>query len=342
MLYASCSTEIDMNGPKKETIVTYAILDASKPTQYIKVNRAFLGEGNSLEYAKIPDSTLFPYLLKMKVEIIDANNKVIKVYDNYTNFNIDTAMIYKEGTDFFSGLQQYYKFDLSPTKETTSDDTLYLSSDYRYKLYIEDPVKNTSCESEISGLSKITLESPSTNAISGYPLIGLISDNTSLITMSSSKNAKIYEVKFIFYYSEENINAPSTNVKKTVTWKLGSVVAEKMTSGQKIELSYIPSSFYYFLGRSLKKDDNLKRFADKLQIVITYADENLYIYTDLTSPSNSIIQERPLFTNISNGIGLFACKASYKRFFRLNARSKDSLYYGRYTKDLNFTNQFEK
>ena len=341
MSYTSCSTDIDMNGPKKETIVTYAILDASKPTQYIKVNRAFLGEGNALEYAQIPDSTLFPYLLKMKVEIIDASNNVIKVYDNYTNFNIDTAMIYKDGTEFFSGLQQYYKFDLSPA-ETTPTDTLYLSSNYTYKLYIEDPVKNVSCESEISGLSIITLESPSTNTISGYPQIGLVSDNSSLIKLRSSKNAKIYEVKFIFYYSEENINDPSTNVKKTATWKIGSAVAEKTDITQNIELSYIPSSFYYILGQSIKKDDNLKRFADKLQIVITYADENLYIYTDLTSPSNSIIQERPLFTNISNGIGLFASKASYKRFFILNARSKDSLYNGRYTKELNFTNQFGK
>ena len=48
-----------MIGDFKETAVVYGLLDQSDSVHYVKINRAFIGPGNSLEFAQIPDSNYF-------------------------------------------------------------------------------------------------------------------------------------------------------------------------------------------------------------------------------------------------------------------------------------------
>jgi hypothetical protein len=42
--------------------------------------------------------------------------------------------------------------------------------------------------------------------------------------------------------------------------------------------------------------------------IFSVASDDLNTYMDVTEPSQSIIQERPSFSNIYNGIGLFASR----------------------------------
>ncbi len=53
MCFSACSTKLDVTGNYKETMVVYGLLDQSQPKQYIKVNKAFLGEGNAFSYAQV-------------------------------------------------------------------------------------------------------------------------------------------------------------------------------------------------------------------------------------------------------------------------------------------------
>ena len=46
---------------------------------------------------------------------------------------------------------------------------------------------------------------------------------------------------------------------------------------------------------------------------------------EVNEPSSSIIQERPEYTNIVNGIGLFSCRYNKKRSYYLHPISEEIL-----------------
>ena len=58
----SCKEEIELDGDFIETAVVYTLLDVSETTHIMKITRAFIGPGNSYDFAQIPDSSYFPNL----------------------------------------------------------------------------------------------------------------------------------------------------------------------------------------------------------------------------------------------------------------------------------------
>ena len=56
MLFMACETDFEVNANWKEVMVVYGLLDQSKQQQYIKINKAYLGEGDALQMASVSDS----------------------------------------------------------------------------------------------------------------------------------------------------------------------------------------------------------------------------------------------------------------------------------------------
>ena len=46
ILFSSCETDFNVNADWEEVMVVYGLLDQSQDKQYIRVNKAFLGDGN--------------------------------------------------------------------------------------------------------------------------------------------------------------------------------------------------------------------------------------------------------------------------------------------------------
>jgi len=53
---ASCETDLDINADWEEITIVYGILNPNDSIQYIKINKAFLGQGDPYEFAKVSDS----------------------------------------------------------------------------------------------------------------------------------------------------------------------------------------------------------------------------------------------------------------------------------------------
>ena len=75
LIFSSCSTDFDLNAPYETIPVVYGLLDQSKDTQFVKINRSFLGYGNNVDYAAINDCTHF--------ENVVARNKKYKFQMEY-------------------------------------------------------------------------------------------------------------------------------------------------------------------------------------------------------------------------------------------------------------------
>ena len=67
-------------------------------------------------------------------------------------------------------------------------------------------------------------------------------------------------------------------------------------------------SFFNFLSMELTKDDSKVRYFNGIDLVMTVGSEELDTYIKLNKPITGIVQERPQFTNINNGIGLFSSR----------------------------------
>ncbi|MBU1721001.1 MAG: hypothetical protein KKA07_18185, partial [Bacteroidetes bacterium] len=57
----SCETDFDVTADYKDITIVYGLLSQNDTVQYIRINRAFLGDGNALEMAAIPDSSYYPF-----------------------------------------------------------------------------------------------------------------------------------------------------------------------------------------------------------------------------------------------------------------------------------------
>jgi hypothetical protein len=91
------------------------------------------------------------------------------------------------------------------------------------------------------------------------------------------------------------------------------------------------------LNREIPYDPSVTRAVRKIMYVFTVGSDDLNTYMEVTEPSTTIVQERPTFSNIENGIGLFASRT--KRFvgpFRLGQETVDNIRTNPLTKDLGF------
>ena len=67
-VFSSCETDFDTIAEWKDITVVYGLLDQKNSVQYIKINKAFLGDGNALVYAQEPDSSNYGFPLTVLVE----------------------------------------------------------------------------------------------------------------------------------------------------------------------------------------------------------------------------------------------------------------------------------
>ena len=68
LIFSSCETDFDVNAQWHEIMVVYGLLDQSQSRQYIRVNKAYLGEGDAFQMGSISDSINFPdSILEVKI-----------------------------------------------------------------------------------------------------------------------------------------------------------------------------------------------------------------------------------------------------------------------------------
>jgi hypothetical protein len=67
--------------------------------------------------------------------------------------------------------------------------------------------------------------------------------------------------------------------------------------------------FFDFLSSNLS-NNTAKQFLN-LDLVMTVGTDDLKTYINVNKPFSGIVQERPAFSNIDNGIGLFSSRYTY-------------------------------
>lgn len=325
-LFSACSTDFDVTGDWKETIVVYGLLDQAQPKQYIKINKAFLGQGNAFDYAQVKDSVQFVNSMNVTLHRI-KNGVDIATY----TLSPDNTMPKNPGT-FYGPDQEHAIYSMPSTGANA------LNPDSEYKLVIKNNDTGKEATSQTVLVSDFgAFSSPSASAPS-FSLVSPSNDNYKFtVKFNSALNARVYQMVLRLHYVDSTTTG---NVVDSLDWVSPQQTTSGLGGGQVMDFGFVGQDYMRFIGGALSDYPNLvKRTPGKVDIIIIAAADELNTFINVNRPSTGIIQEKPEYTNITNGLGIFSARYYKAPFARtMNAATLDSLSGGRYTCRLKFTN----
>jgi hypothetical protein len=313
----SCNNKVDINDDYKEISIAYCLLNPTESRHYVKFTKAFQSEGNVyLAAADKANSQYSPDDLDIKL-IEYSNGNPVK------SIQLDSVLI----TNKDSGAFYFPNQIVYATPEGT-----FLNPSSEYKLKAEVKSTGNIVESKTKLIQDFLIVKPI--ALTQY--LDFSGNYTQSVKFRSAENGKLYQLVIRYFYTDVY---PNGNTEaQYVDWEFNQQRSQTTDGGESIEYEFLGSSFYSILAAEIPPaTDGLKRYSDSLYYIFEVADEDFTIYMDVNSPSNSIVQDRPAYTNISNGMGLLASRYLKIRFFEgLAQKSLDSLYNGSKTYNLGF------
>ncbi len=324
-LFSACSTDLMVIGNYKETMIVYGLLNQSQTKQYIRINKAFLGEGNALLFAKEKDSTQFVNSLDVRlIRLIDRDTVILKP---------DNSIPKEEGV-FYSGDQTnaIYSFDFTVKHA--------LNPNSKYSLLVTNTSTGVTATATTSLVNNFEITNPSGGSAS-YLFTPKNELSRFFVDWSSHRSARMYQLIIRLIYDDYvTVNGVKDTLTKSLDWAFPS----RTTSGgdnEKLTADFSAVEYLQFIGGNLKTYPELNyRRAASMHIVIVAGGEELSTYIEVNKPSTSIVQDKPIYTNIQNGYGVFSGRYYKPPYVLTIGKTKDfdSLTCGRYTKKLKFLN----
>ncbi len=317
--FFACNNEVDLNGEWRDVPVVYGLLDAKQDTQFIRINRAFLSDENVFITAQKMDSIIYPVNI-LNVTVEEYNNNILTrtiVFDTITANPKNPGIFAQE-----------------PNRVYFSTETLNDQREYVLRITNNETGREITARTPM--ISGLLFQTPP-NQVSLIPTpieFYNLGGTGYTIRWRSARNGKIYQPEIVFNY-EETINGVTT--PKVMRWTFGNQFSSTTNPGETMDLRIDPDAFYKAVQNQIPVNPDAVRKIGLLEVVIYVGSEELYNYIILNQPSASIIQDRPLYSNIVDGIGVFASRTSFSRpNLTLGPFSRDSLIDGRFTKDLGF------
>jgi len=332
LCFGSCKNQIEIAAPWKETIAVYGLLDPAAAVNYIRIEKAYLDpEGNAFKFANINDS-IYPQGLTVKLIVRRNGNFLDSIFPVLTDGNAEGI---KKDSGLFSSAPNY----LYKITDKIFDSRLINngSEDYEYELIVKNNKTGYQCSAKTftTGLLEpLAPVSSSTNQIS-------ISDKSTgflILGYREGRKVKTYDMLIRFWYTETRQSNPSQIDTLSFDWPIFQNKPTTSLAGYEQKISSVPSYlFYEILKNKLKPNADILRKGLYCDVEFYGAGEDLYTYIQVNVPSIGIVQKKPEYTNISNGLGIFSSRyiTSIKKA-TLHPDFIGLLKNSTYTKGLNF------
>ena len=324
-----CSTEVDLTAPYDSIPVVYGLLEVDADTQWVKINRTWLGDGNQLVAAQIPDSSEYPEgsVMAKIVELIPSESGEIVGNELATGVEwvLQDTVLENKSTDgiFFGPSQRVYYASMS--ERALREDRWY-----RLEALLPDGSELKATTTMVQS-SAGSIERPPPN-LSSYQM-GFASVNPDgsatypsfpfrwTSAPGASRYAASLKVNFQErYYADDELTLLDSVRDRTISLSLGTRQLNNPNNTQTLEESFSGECFYSELATRLEVNPRIRRVLGyydgdtqierALDFELQVANQDLAIYLDVNESTNSIVQERPLWTNVQGGIGLWASRTT--------------------------------
>lgn len=316
---SSCTTDVDLTAPYKSIPVVFGLLDAEVDTQWVRINRTWLGVGDQTQVALIADSSEYePSRVHAQfVEVINGiDGRVFELNDTLLQDKEDNGV-------FFAPEHREY---FVSTRRQDGDD-LNSEASYRLEIFIDDTLDIEASTNMIAlALGNITQPPMGIDNLKlGFASVGITNVTYPDYTFkwSSTTGAARYDaairVHFMeHYWADDFLTILDSSKYRTLEIPIGSLDPNDDDGGEQLTKVFGGSTFYSTLSSRLEKstrttrelgiwdeDVQISRAFDFLLIV---ANEQLSIYLDINSPITGVIQDRPEYSNIDGGLGLWGSR----------------------------------
>ena len=316
--FYSCSEKVNLVGDFKETAVVYGLLDHSDSIHFIKITRAFIGPGNALEIAKIPDSSYFNQVEATVSEFVNGTLTRTWVLE-------DTIIENKDTTGAFYGPEQkvYYFRTLPTTVSSTGLNGVIQTSPnpqltslnpdatYKFKAILNGGEFEVTGETElVKGITTTASSQNFTFKFANNPAEYIPTG----VAVSNSGNSFVVNTQLDIAFNEHRGN--DVTVKK-FKWQLGEL---STLPGTAKTFTALGKTFYDLVKVNVSNDPTItKRTFNGIYVTVTGGAEELYNYMVVNQPSSTLAQSKPSYTNltVSNGkrvVGIFSSRQTITVF----------------------------
>lgn len=328
--FSSCETDFVTTADYQDITVIYGLIDSRDSVQNIKINRAFLTEKNVMTYAAERDSNEYLYKLDVTIEEWTPSG------DKVNTYILDTTTVYdKEPGEFYYPEQTIYrwpkpnqpheiKYIVEGLNDTVGIEVFWLNEDNHYKLNITNPENGNEITAETPIVKDFRIVKP------GFAqTIRFVTEpiNPREFEWEKADNGAEYEFELRFNYGEWRWSTNDT-VYKYILLAASNVGG---SAGNTLSYFYWDDQFYVTCGSLIpysnqsEEDDVRERYTSFVDIVVSVAEDNYALYREVNAPSTSIVQERPNYTNVENGIGIFSSRYRKVKTKKLHSESVSDL-----------------
>lgn len=293
-LLVSCETDFDVIAEYKEVAIVYGLLDQTDSVHYLRINKAFLGKGNSITYAQIADSSSFGADITVKLIESGSNQEIL--FDTVTLYN-------KQPGEFYSPGQLFY----------TS--TAVLDESKTYELKVESKKTSYSVDSKTSLVHDFFVTKPA----GGTKTINFKRALTQQMKFSwqNAENGKRYLFRLFYNYKELNSSGDTTYRK--IEWIFPERISDNTDGTGESEVVYLNEDFFKLCESKIPyadaatEDAVIKRFSSTCNIEVIAIGDEFNTYLEANGPTTGVLMEKPNYSNITNGLGLFSSRHHIQR-----------------------------
>jgi hypothetical protein len=319
--FSSCENEVDINAEYKDLSIIYGMLNPKLDTNYIRVQRGYLGSEPAASSVSQSDS-LYYDTADIKVYIREYTNDA-------TEFDKEAPLVYDGSIVLDSGLYAvngYYLFRV-PT-----DLDILSSREYEVVIVRSD---NSEASARTGIVGEIAIQIPRAtvtakvfNGIIEFKIRQDLGGNNPEATAKMTAYQPIIQ----FHYKEVDL---ITKVEEFKTQTINLPLVE--TIFDEVKLNFTGTELNQALSERINKDPNKIRFFQSLDVEVFGASEELMTFIELNKPSTGINQNRPEYNQVINGTGILSSRTFQKRLdVSLQSQLYDRLIVSQTTCDLNF------
>jgi len=313
----SCSNKVDINADYQEITIVYGLLNQSQDRQFIKITKAFQTDGNVMLAAGDPKNSMYdPSNLEVWLDEYKGETYLRTIY-------LDSVLITdKDSGDFYYPNEIVY----------ATPKGVKIKQAFEYRLNIKVKSTGRLIEGKTYLIQDFSIKRPT----SWQQYVSFTGRYNQKVEWKAAKNGILHQLTIRYFYTDIPASGPTSS--HFVDLKFGIKRAANADGTEDMVQEFSGDAFYQNLAANIDLPEaGMHRYSDSLYYIFDVADEDFTIYLDINAPSNSIVQERPSYSNITNGIGLFSSRYTKLRYFAgLTPTSLDTLIHGQYTRQLGF------
>ena len=316
--FFACSTDVELYADYKDIPVVYGLIDATKDTNFVRINRAFSSSNdspiNAYEVALIADSCNYPG--KLDARIIEYKSGFGNQFSPTGRvIMLDTITIHDKDTGLFYAPHQKVYYTTELFRQNSGN------TSYKYRLAVYKGNDTVTSETGVVGGEDFRILSREVS-FQANP-----TDNKGKIIFKPADNAAFYDFKMVFNYREKH---GSTVTNKQVRWDFGSKSIDELPyENGGYYITFGKNSLFSLLEEAIGGDTiSVTRYFDNepIEIMIAAGGEELYNYIQVNSQAGGLSQSVPDYTNVKGGYGVFSSRINITSPAQLGGTTAASLY----------------